>query len=861
MARNTKASKRAQDAAKKIAKATKKAALDTLCECMLQSCKDNGGKLPYGFLTKIVTENKKQWPWISRDTVNSAFTRYKKSVAQCSSVNLDAVVESPTEMSDMTASIDHRSKGGRPTGSTLVNKRRKIDNIVALKNDIALSYKGLVEDAKKRGKRVGNGMLSELIERKKKERKLNDVNVSQSTIRLRIFRQKVIVKTNQKGGHTSPLIDIEETVIQIVLQMARIRQCLSPSRGLSLVNSLIDGHELQQKLIEWKTKFSSNVKGSVGIKYWRAFMERNKHRLVSVRGQKYELDRQNWTTYANFVHMYRHCLDEMVTAGVARVLDEPCWIDSNGQVCDEQKAFGCQVTHELCYPDLCFVGDEVGGNLNMKGDGHCGGQKFLTGSGTVPYRKVSATEKRFTMIGLTALDGQPVMCILIIRGKRPHLDVETGIDITIEPEGDASDVNFFFKNSGVGKYFPGGPRCMFRGKEIPALIKWNDTATITSDILIEVLSTLDHLQVIPRNDGIKPFLLLDGHGSRLELPFLRYINTPEDHWVVCLGVPYGTALWQIGDSKEQNGSFNIALTRAKQELVEYREAKCLPPKLQSTDLIPLINKAWSQSFARISKNKKAILDRGWNPLNKALLTLPEIRATMTDEERKSEVECDDIKLPTKPNNQYDSTIADASDSTTVTESDRSLPSIAPSLNFSKGTSAFCLGAILKQEQLMEARAKINKEQSEGKTLVERLRSAKRVTAGICYKSGTNRLGKDVFAVAKESVEKKKEEYIEKMKQERDIYLRLQKDADDIMLENVDKSIEQFSNKQLNTILKSLKRNGDKRLPTKKNEMIVLYHKWKERTPPVFDFEDIESAVVLNDGNESEDEILPISAEV
>ena len=162
----------------------------------------------------------------------------------------------------------------------------------------------------------------------------------------------------------------------------------------------------------------------------------------------------------------------------------------------------------------------------MKGEGHCGNQKFLTGSGTVPYRKVSATEKRFTMIGLTALDGQPVMCILIIRGKRPHLDVETVIDITIEPEGDASDVNFFFKNSGVGKYFPGGPRCMFRGKEIPALIKWNDTATITSDILIEVLSTLDHLQVIPRNDDIKPFLLLDGHGSRLEFPFLRYINTP-----------------------------------------------------------------------------------------------------------------------------------------------------------------------------------------------------------------------------------------------------------------------------------------------------------------------------------------------
>ena len=73
--------------------------------------------------------------------------------------------------------------------------------------------------------------------------------------------------------------------------------------------------------------------------------------------------------------------------------------------------------------------------------------------------------------------------------------------------------------------------------------------------------------------------------------FLKYINTPEDHWVVCLGVPYGTALWQVGDSKEQNGSFNMALTKAKQQLLQFREKKCLSGKLVSTDLIPLINKA------------------------------------------------------------------------------------------------------------------------------------------------------------------------------------------------------------------------------------------------------------------------------
>ena len=71
---------------------------------------------------------------------------------------------------------------------------------------------------------------------------------------------------------------------------------------------------------------------------------------------------------------------------------------------------------------------------------------------------------------------------------------------------------------------------------------------------------------------------------------------------MCLGVPYGTALWQVGDSKEQNGSFNIAMTKAKQELLDFKTRKmtqevCLKP----TDLMPLINKAWNASFAQKAK--------------------------------------------------------------------------------------------------------------------------------------------------------------------------------------------------------------------------------------------------------------------
>ena len=81
--------------------------------------------------------------------------------------------------------------------------------------------------------------------------------------------------------------------------------------------------------------------------------------------------------------------------------------------------------------------------------------------------------------------------------------------------------------------------------------------------------------MFPRVDGVHPFLLLDGHGSRLELPFLNYINSPEHKWVVCLGVPYGTSYWQVGNSAEQNGSYKMAITKAKRMLVNKKVKNCL----------------------------------------------------------------------------------------------------------------------------------------------------------------------------------------------------------------------------------------------------------------------------------------------
>ena len=553
----------------------------------------------------------------------------------------------------------------------------------------------------------------------------------------------------------------------------------------------------------------------------------------------------------------------MVYAEVAEPLPTPIWMDNDGNKCQESNALGCQVTHRLCHPELCFVGDEVGGNISMKGDGHVGGQKLCTEQGTIPYRKASHTEKKFTMIGLTSLDGNPVMCVLIIQGKYPDLSVETRIDVTINPDRNTEDVDFFFNNNGEGKYFPGGPVCTYRGKKIPTMIRWNKSASITSDILVDMLKTLDFLDVIPRDGKRIPFLLIDGHGSRLELPFLNYINTPTDHWVVCIGVPYGTALWQVGDSKEQNGSFNMAMSKAKQELLEFKTRHTFEnPTLQPTDLIPLINKAWKQSFARVDKNRNAISSRGWNPLNRNLLLDPLIRQTMTEKEKAMESTSNDYKVPSLVlNNNHIESENVPSDSSTSSTSSTHILSAQTSLNFSSGTSLFCLTSIVKKEQLMQARERIKMDQKEGDDAVEKLKKSKKLTAGICYKNDVVHLGKSVFEVCREKIQNKNNELREKIQKQERTYLELKRKADELIASKA--NIELLSNKDLNVILRSLKRKEDKnKLPTKKQMMIELYYQWKDREPKKIDYSagfngnvttvDEEEDVVVND-----DEIVEI----
>ena len=63
----------------------------------------------------------------------------------------------------------------------------------------------------------------------------------------------------------------------------------------------------------------------------------------------------------------------------------------------------------------------------------------------------------------------------------------------------------------------------------------------------------------------------------------------------------------MAESKEQNGSFKIALSKIKKEILNKRlDVMMDKPELVAIDIIPMVNYAWSRSFVRVKKIRKLL---------------------------------------------------------------------------------------------------------------------------------------------------------------------------------------------------------------------------------------------------------------
>lgn len=212
---------------------------------------------------------------------------------------------------------------------------------------------------------------------------------------------------------------------------------------------------------------------------------------------------------------------------------------------------------------------------------------------------------------------------------------KTGVDYEVDPvmipnpekEGEEIIDMASGVNCGDGKYYPGGPKCNFNGKLIKCLTYTSKSGGITAKILVEVLKYFDEIDLFPPVDGIIPFLLFDGHQTRLDPMFIDYINDDDHRWKVCLGVPYATSLWQQGDSSQHNGAFKMEWSREKSNLMDWKmEHPSMGRSINAEDIMPLLNKTFHPTFGNVQNSKKAAADRGWCPLNRKLEEHPSLQA-------------------------------------------------------------------------------------------------------------------------------------------------------------------------------------------------------------------------------------------
>ncbi len=618
-----------------------------------------------------------------------------------------------SETQDLQTSTISSSKAGRPKGSTMQKKREDISKYKQCLNAITEEYHKELISHKETRRRLMSGHLEAVIKQKKEEFGVSDY-ISAKTIRTRINRGRL---APPHPGTAPPLLKAETALVQICIQMGKMRQPLTCDDAITIMNDMISKTEMEEQLTNFqraRTMTSSRF-GTVGKNWWQGFKKRHASLIASKKGEKFALNRADWTKLSNIKQMYEYIYEEMVNANIASPRDNPVYLDREGNEVEESERFGLVQEFKIDHADYILFADESGCQTNQKQDGQVGNRKFIVEHGTRPQTICSTADHRFTIMPFTSGSGEAVCCVIIFQHKEEEVPAtwKTGIDITVKNplRNEKGEIDLEL-NLGERKYYPEGPKCKYRGKEVDCLTFASESGGITGAILVNILEYFDTLQLFERYEGGPiPMLIVDGHQSRLDPTFVSYINDPAHEWRVCLGVPYATVLWQVGDASEQNGKFKIEWTKVKEWMMVYKSINCLPCTIGPTDIIPLINRVFHKSYGSIHSNLKALADRGWNPLNRKLL---------------------------EHNELVDDSIAISQNTLTNAHENSSPGSL--SLNIHEGMAATVLDRMIADRaRSSQAKKAADERKRKGDVIMQNLKEAKKLTSGVMASNGIHSL--------------------------------------------------------------------------------------------------------------------------
>ena len=318
-------------------------------------------------------------------------------------------------------------------------------------------------------------------------------------------------------------------------------------------------------------------------------------------------------------------------------------------------------------------------------------------------------------------------------------------------------------------------------------------------------------------------MLLDGHQSRFDLGFLKYINNKETAYTVCIGVPYGTSYWQVGDSTQQNGCFKMYQSKFKEWLVN-KKVLMMNSKneIAPTDIIPIVNYAWDRSFAKVESNRHAISERGWLPYNRHILLHKDLRPSMTQQHIKNEKELLDDGVDSVMNehstvghNTLKPTYLSTSTSTTH----------EPNLNWGHMHARELMSHLFRESDQAEIRQQIKEQKKEGKMQDEELKKMIKITSAGIVKCGKYVLDKDVLDIVEIKQQKIDKEKQMKLEKKNLYYLKICEDADKVLKK--DRNL--WTAKNYECVLKPLKNKEDGPMPKKLEELKQKWIEWGYRS--------------------------------
>ncbi len=766
-------------------------------------------KLSYGLSKRILEKHRLANPWLNRDILNNYKRRKERLNRPVASINIASLTDNVSDLTNaesqnvaVLTAVENTTTDipiknpGRPKGSTKESKRSDIRRLQLALNHAATESLSIKEEAyKNANSRAPKGAYKQIVNQAEKDFNLPAGSINMDTVLARLKPGRKIVTAGR--GNVSPLIAIEAHFLDVIIQLAAMRQPLTCFGALNLINSMISSSNLSDYVIEWKEKhkISGEDKHRLGMKYWHNFKKRHPE-INTKRAVRFDSKRDDWCSYENFEKMYSRVYSAMVRSNVAIELPEKVMVTLDGRVTDKkEESYGRETTFLLTHPEYIFFVDEVGCNTSQKSDGNVGGQKFVVQSNKRALIRASHQDCHFTILGFTNGLGEPVCCVIILAAPEVRAKDIMGLQPWASIIGDPS-IDFEENSHGPEKFYPYGPTCTVFGRSIPTLVRCSESGSITSNILMDTLKHIDKCLELDRSE-VTPFLLLDGHGSRFELPFLDYVNSDETKWTVCIGMPYGTNLWQVGDSAQQNGAYKSRLTLEKQLLLEKKQELRLDFRIDRHDVVGLVHRSWEYSFARKESNKKAISERGWNPLTYNLLDHPEL---------KKEKDSFAIK------NAYQLASINGKEN------------IDPScLNFDDGVAKTMMDKIVEQKIRDRALEQAREEQREDimARRLETFNRCLRMTAGVAFNAGTVELTDGrVHQRVIDQTRIREQNEIDAAERRRQQLENTKSKVDAIRSKSTDPT--KWNANELNTMVSWFKRPGDSNIPKRKEQLLQRY---------------------------------------